>query len=108
VLQRDKENFDKLMNDSEKIAKTTADEVKAKTIEKQKLIKQIEELQAKITQKENKCKKHDDDLMVYKQNKQFLDILAIQAGKKKYEPKQKQSRLMSRGKSTEQGSTKGS
>jgi hypothetical protein len=32
------------MNDSEKIAKTTADEVKAKTLEKQKLIKQIEEL----------------------------------------------------------------
>jgi len=34
VLMKDKENFDKLMNDSEKIAKTTADEVKAKTIEK--------------------------------------------------------------------------
>jgi len=32
-------------------------------------------------------KKIEDDLIIYKQQKHFLDVLAIQAGKKKYTPK---------------------
>jgi hypothetical protein len=32
-------------------------------------------------------KKIEDDLIIYKQQKHFLDILAIQEQKKKYRPK---------------------
>jgi len=39
--------------------------------------------------KENQIKKYDDDLNGHKQNKHFLDILAIQAGKKKMQKQQK-------------------
>ena len=34
------------------------------------------------------AKKVEDDLVEYKKLKHFLDVLAIQAGKKKYNPKQ--------------------
>lgn len=87
-LQEDKEKFDKLMDDSDKVAKHTADEVKSKARERQDLIRQIEELQQKIAQKDNMAKKVEDDLVEYKKLKHFLDVLAIQAGKKKYNPKQ--------------------
>ena len=34
------------------------------------------------------AKKVEDDLVEYKKLKHFLDVLAIQAGKKKFNPKQ--------------------
>jgi len=51
-LEQDKEKFEALMNDSEKMAKAVADDVKAKGYERQKLIKNIEELTSKINQKD--------------------------------------------------------
>ena len=87
-LEEDREKFEKLMNDSEKYAKSVADEVKMKQRIKQDLIKQKEEIESKIAQREATIKKHDDDLTVQKQHKHFLDILAMQAGKKKFNPRQ--------------------
>lgn len=52
-------------------------------MEKKRLAKQCDELIAKIASKENQIKKYDDDLNGHKINKHFLDILAIQAGKKR-------------------------
>lgn len=43
-LQEDKDKFNKMMADSQNGAKASADAVKEMTIEKKKLIKQIEEL----------------------------------------------------------------
>lgn len=76
-LEEDKEKFDKLMNDTEKLKKSSLDEAKAKALEKQKLQKQIEDLNAKIIQKQGQLIKYDDDLALYKQQKKFLDVLAI-------------------------------
>ena len=65
-LQEDKERFDKMMNDSEKNAKATAEQVKEMGREKQALIKKIDELKANIAVTENQIKKDDDELQGYK------------------------------------------
>ena len=46
------------------------------------LIKNIDGLNNELTIKEGQIKKFDDDLVVFKQQKHFVDILAIQAGEK--------------------------
>lgn len=74
-----------MMSDSEKDAKDKADQVKKMALEKLRLIKKTEDLKAAIAVKENQIKKDDDELQVYKQQKLFLDVLAIQAGKKRYQ-----------------------
>lgn len=76
-LQEDKEKFEKLMNDGEKGAKNVAEQVKQKTLEKNKLIQEIEKVQTEINAVDASCKKIEDDLIVSKQHKKFLDILAI-------------------------------
>ena len=76
-LREDKEKFEKLMNDGEKAAKNVAEQVKQKTSEKNKLIQDIEKVQADINAVEAQVKKIEDDLTVSKQHKKFLDILAI-------------------------------
>lgn len=86
TLVQDKERFDKILSDSDKMAKNITKEVKERALEKSKLQKQIEELQIIITQKENKCKRYEDDLVLFKQSKHFLDVLAIQAGLKPFRP----------------------
>lgn len=85
-LREDKEKFEKLMNDGEKAAKNVAEQVKQKTSEKNKLIQEIEKVQADINAVEANVKKIEDDLTVSKQHKKFLDILAIQANLKDYKP----------------------
>lgn len=76
------------MNDTEKGSKQAMDEAKTMALKKQQLLKKIDDYSAKILLKDVLMKKIEDDLLVYKQQKHFLDILAIQAGKKKYQPKQ--------------------
>lgn len=71
------------MNDSEKNVKKTVDEVKAACNTKQRLARQIEELNAKINVKDGMTKRVEEDLIDYKINKHFLDILSMEAGKKK-------------------------
>ena len=88
-LSEDKEKFNKMMADSQKAAKNTADRVKELGMEKKKLHKDMEDLISKIAQKENQIKKDDDELNGHKSNKHFLDILAIQAGKKKMQKQKK-------------------
>jgi len=73
-----------MMNDSEKNVKRTEEEVKAAVNMKMKLIKQVEELNNKISFKEGTIKRIEEDLVDCKINKHFLDILSLQAGKKQY------------------------
>jgi hypothetical protein len=89
-LQEDKEKFEKLMNDGEKAAKNVAEQVKQTTLEKNKLIQEIEKVQAEINAVDASCKKIEDDLIVSKQHKKFLDILAIQANLKDHKAKKAQ------------------
>ena len=58
-----------MMNDSEKNAKATAEQVKEMGREKQALIKKIDELKANIAVTENQIKKDDDELQGYKAQK---------------------------------------
>ena len=58
-------------------------------MEKKKLQKDMEDLISKIAQRENQIKKNDDELAGHKSNKHFLDILAIQAQKKKMQKQKK-------------------
>ena len=46
-LREDKEKFEKLMNDGEKAAKNVAEQVKQKTVEKNKLLLEIEKVRQK-------------------------------------------------------------
>ena len=89
-LREDKEKFEKLMNDGEKAAKNVAEQVKQKTVEKNKLLLEIEKVQAEINAVDANCKKIEDDLTVSKHHKKFLDILAIQANLKEHKAKKAQ------------------
>lgn len=62
------------------------EEVKEKQDQKKKIINQIEEYKNKEIQIDTKIKKFEDDLIDFKKDKHFLDILAIQAGNKPYAP----------------------
>ena len=62
-LEEDKEKFEKMMNDSEKNVKRTIDEVKQAGIVKNKLIKQIEDLNIKINGKEGNIKRVEEELV---------------------------------------------
>jgi len=53
-------------------------------MEKNKLMQEIDKVQNEINAVESNCKKIEDDLIVCKHHKKFLDILAIQANLKKY------------------------
>jgi hypothetical protein len=48
------------------------------------------ELNNQINNTVSEIKKKEDDLVLMKQCKNFLDTLAISAGKKKFNPKKKQ------------------
>ena len=82
-IEEDREKFEKIMNDSEKNVKITCEEVKNAHNEKLRLSRKIEELNNQINKRDITIQKMDDDLVNYKQNKHFLDILAIEAGLKK-------------------------
>ena len=84
-LEEDREKFEKLMNDSDKMVKQVDGEVKRKLKEKAELAKEIDKYAQEIQQKDGAMKKFDDDLVQFKRDKHFLDILAIQAGLKKYQ-----------------------
>jgi len=73
--------------DSDKLVKDVVNQVREHTNSKKDLAKRIDDLNNKIGQRDTRLKKCDDDLVEYRQNKHFLDVLAIQAGKKLYNPK---------------------
>ena len=64
-------------------------QVRNKVKEKNALNDIIESLNTKINQKDTIIKKHEDELVECKEHKNFLDVMAIQAGKKQYNPKRK-------------------
>ena len=83
-LQEDSDKFEKQIMDEDEKTKDQAQELKKKMQQKQQLNKEIESYHGQLNLLDNRIKKHEDDLIVYKQLKRFLDVLAIQAGKKKY------------------------
>lgn len=54
------------MNDTEKGSKSAQDEAKKMADEKKKILKQIEDYNMKILQKDAMMKKIEDDLVIYK------------------------------------------
>ena len=89
-LEEVKEKFEKTVKDDEEAQKNLVKSVREKIQEKKSLAKRIEELNNKISAKDTQIKKHEDDLIEYREHKHFLDVLAIQAGKKKFKPKTKE------------------
>ena len=88
-LQEDNVKFEQLANDNEREAKKAGAAVTKKSEEKKALMKEIADLEAEEIQKDTQIKKYEDDLVIYKEHKKFLDILAIQANRKPYQPRQK-------------------
>lgn len=88
TFEEDKDKFTKYMDDLTKKAGETAEEVKRLTAVKNEKIQNITRLAQEIQKKKSKIKKIDEELAVYKQHKQFLDTLAISAGKKQVREKQ--------------------
>lgn len=75
-----------MIKDDEEVMKNLVTTVKQKINESKANSKKIEMLQSKINQMEALINKFNDDLVEYKEHKHFLDVMAIQAGKKKYNP----------------------
>ena len=76
-LQEDNVKFEQLANDNEREAKKAGAAVTKKSEEKRALMKEIADLEAEEIQKDTQIKKYEDDLVIYKEHKKFLDILAI-------------------------------
>jgi|TARA_B110000285_G_C15124989_1_gene619577 hypothetical protein len=76
-LQEDNVKFEQLANDNEREAKKAGAAVTKKSEEKKALMKEIADLEAEEIQKDTQIKKYEDDLVIYKEHKKFLDILAI-------------------------------
>ena len=76
-LQEDNVKFEQLASDNEREAKKAGEAVTKKSDDKKDLMKKIAELEAEEIQKDTQIKKYEDDLVVYKEHKKFLDILAI-------------------------------
>lgn len=88
-LQEDNVKFEQLANDNEREAKKAGEAVTKKSDDKKELANKITELAAEEVQKDTQIKKYEDDLVIYKEHKKFLDILAIQANRKPYNPRKK-------------------
>jgi len=76
-LQEDNVKFEQLANDNEREAKKAGEAVTKKSDDKKELANKITELAAEEVQKDTQIKKYEDDLVIYKEHKKFLDILAI-------------------------------
>jgi len=86
-LEESKEKFAKTLYDSEKASKDLVNQVREATNYKKLLQQKIDKLQNMIGAKDTKISQCEDELVECRTHKHFLDILAIQAGKKKYQPK---------------------
>jgi len=76
-LQEDNVKFEQLANENEREAKKAGEAVTKKSDDKKALMKKIAELELLEIAKDTMIKKHEDDLIMYKEHKKFLDILAI-------------------------------
>jgi len=86
-LEEIKEKFEKCVKDDEEAQKDLVKNVRNKISEKKMLAKKIEDLNNLCSAKDTQIKKYEDDLVDFREHKHFLDVLAIQAGKKAYNPK---------------------
>ena len=70
-----------------KAEKDIVEEIGIARKEKKRLINTIEVMNNQLYKIENQMKKADENLVECKFHKHFLDVLAIQSGKKKFKPK---------------------
>ena len=82
ILQEFKQNEMDDKTEADRINK----ELRNQRNTKKALVAQIEQLNNDILKVETRIKKHDDDLVEYKQHKHFLDVVAIQAKRKTARP----------------------
>ncbi len=66
-----------MMAESQNFGKSTAEQVRKAALEKLRLNKEIENLEIELSQKDAGIKRFDDELVVMKGHKRFLDVLAI-------------------------------
>ena len=83
-----------MMKEAEQQTEDLQKEVKQKIDRKQKLTKQIDDINNDIFAKDGAIKKHMDDLEIYKNYKHFLDIMSMQAGLKKYQMNETQQQVI--------------
>ena len=76
-LREDDVKFEQLASDNEREAKKAGEAVTKKSEDKKELMKEIAELEAAEVLADTSIKKYEDDLVIYKEHKKFLDILAI-------------------------------
>lgn len=82
TFDEDKDKFQKYMDDLNRKAEETAEDVKRLTNDKNEKLSMISGMQQGIQKKKSKIKKIEEELTIFKQHKQFLDTLAVSAGKK--------------------------
>ena len=83
TFNEDKSKFEKYMNDLQEKATQTQEQVKGLLVEKDERIREANQKMGEIQQKKNEMKKIEEDLMVYRQQKEFLDGLAVYERRKK-------------------------
>jgi SMC interacting uncharacterized protein involved in chromosome segregation len=93
TFDEDKDKFQKYMDDLNRKAEETAQDVQRLTSEKNEMMDRIQQLQLKIQKKKSKIKQIDEKLVVFKQHKHFLDTLAVSAGKKSRKSKRTSNSL---------------
>lgn len=74
------------MQETQNFGTAAAKQLQDATRKKNECQKEIDELHMEICQIDTRIKKYEDDLIIEKGHKKFLDILSIQAGIKPYTP----------------------
>jgi len=108
TFEEDRDKFQKYLDDLTRKADETASEVQRFTNDKNERLEEIAQLQLKIQKKKSKIKQIKEKLVVFKQHKEFLDTLAVTAGKKPLiavEKKETKDRPVLAGKKEQAGSS---
>ncbi len=87
TFEEDKTKFEKYINDLDAKAKKTEADVHGLIQKKERLIMESNSKYQEIHFKKNEIKKIEEDLFVYKQQKEFLDNLAVYEGRTKQKVK---------------------
>ena len=82
TFAEDSEKFKKYQTDLSQTTKDVQQEYEKAVAEKNSRVAEIKKIDAKIIQKDMEIKRVEDNLLLCKQRKAFLDELAISAGKK--------------------------
>mmetsp|Transcript_669 Transcript_669/g.718 ORF Transcript_669/g.718 Transcript_669/m.718 type:complete len:117 (-) Transcript_669:804-1154(-) len=82
TFEEDQDKFKKFMSELNERTEKSSNDVKELMTEKANRIKDIVVIEQEIAQNKSDVKKIEESLIMYKQHKKFLDIVAISAGRK--------------------------